>query len=165
MIQRCQSSGTKCVLCVHACLLTIVSNSRSGTDDLLWVFLIRFTRPSDVSNRARRDVAVTRFPDATSIPRFRSARFACTPSGASRNCSFVRTAIDLLRTLDFFVVTSRPILRELCCRASARELELLRYKVVLTKALKARGRQPRRGWTRLGAPSAPPEAAPPAGAG
>ena len=84
------------------------SRRRSGTDNLPWIYLIRFTRPLDFSSRARRTAVDTRFPDAKSIPRLRSAHVACTPRGANRNCSFARTETELLRTLDFVVAISHP---------------------------------------------------------
>ena len=96
-------------------------------------FLIRFTRPLNFSSRAHPTTVDARFPDVKSIPRFRSARVVCTPKGADRNCSFARTEAELLRTLDFLVAMS--CLRELAGHASARELELVCFPVLVAETL------------------------------
>ena len=62
----------------------------------------------DFSSRAGRTAVDARFPDVKSIPRFRSARVACTPRGTNRNCSSASTEAELLWTLDFFVGISHP---------------------------------------------------------
>ena len=97
-------------------------------------------------------------PDAKSLP--------VRQSGASRICSFVRTETELLRILDFFVAISHPACISLAAmHVLASSSSLNRVVAGCRQNAAARGRRPRHGWARLGAPPAPPEAVPQAAVG